>query len=129
MMGMEFEECGHGDQTSDVDDDDQDFSISESTNSDWSTWSMAELLSAVDTVKTCDAAESARPLYEEDITTSQRFQTRPEPRVPLALQAVYLKSCMDLVVEEPPPRAAVYISQRVSFFAICLMSGVSTSVL
>jgi hypothetical protein len=128
-MGMEFEECGHGDQTSYVDDDKQDFSNSESTDSDWSTWSMAELLSLADTVKTCDAADSARPLYEEDKTMSQRFQTRPEPRVPLALQAVYLKSCMDLAVVEPPPRAAVYISQRVSFFAICLVAGVSTSLL
>jgi hypothetical protein len=125
----EFEECGHGDQTSYVDDDDQDFSISESTNSDWSTWSMAESLSTADTTKeTYDAAKSAR-LYEEEKAVFQRFQTRPEPRVPLALQDVYLKSCMNLVVEEPPPGAAVYISQRVGFLVICLLSSVSASLL
>jgi hypothetical protein len=128
LMGMEFEECGHGgDQTSYVDDDDQDFSISESSNSDWSTSSTAESLSVADTTKeTYDAAKSAR-LFQEEKAVFQRFQTRPEPRVPLALQDVYIKSCMNLVVEELPPGAGVYISQRVGFLAICLVSSVSVS--
>jgi hypothetical protein len=118
-MCTTFEECDPGGRTGSLgeDSDDEDYSGSEYTDLDssfLSTSSVAELLATTDSART----------YEEDNTTSQRFQTRPKPRVPLALQAAYLQSCRELVVEEPPPQAALYISERVSLFAICLVSGV-----
>lgn len=126
-MSTTFEQDSGGQTSSYLDDDlDEVSSSSEHTDSDSFTSSVAKLLSTVDTPKTYNAADSART-YDKDITTSQCFQTRPASRVPLALQAVYLESCRHLEVVEPPPQAAVYLSQRVSLFAICLMSGVSAS--
>jgi hypothetical protein len=125
-MGMKTEECDPGGQASYLDDG-HEYEVSSSsecyTDGGSSTSSMAESMPTADTAKTNGAADTARK-HEEDYSTSQQFQTRPAPRVPLALQHAYLKSCTELVVKEPPPQAAVYISQKVSLFASCPVSGI-----
>jgi hypothetical protein len=126
-MGMETEESDHGGQDSYLDNDDYEVSSSsEYTDSDTSTWSsMAESIPAADTAKTNGATDTARIHEEDNNSTSQTFQRiRPAPRIPLALQNAYLKSCMGLEVEEPPPRAAVYIFQRVSLCVSRPVSGI-----
>jgi hypothetical protein len=105
-MDMQFKECGPEDQICclDNDNDDEVSTSSEYADSDFSTSSAAESL--------------------PNSQSLQIPQGRPGPRVPLALQAVYLESCKEQAEDEPPPqpKMPVYISERVSFFAICLMS-------
>jgi hypothetical protein len=117
-MGMKTEVCDPVGQDSYLLDYDHDYEVSSSseyTDSYSSTSSMAESMPTSDTAKTSGAADTAR-IHEEDNSTSQKFQTRPAPRIPLALQNTYIESCRELVVKEPPPRAYHYINQRVSLY-------------
>ena len=120
---MKTEECDPGGQDSYLLDDDHDYEVSSSsdyTNSYSSTSSLAESMPTADTNGVADTAR----IHEEENSTSQKFQTRPVSRIPLALQNTYLKACKELVVEEPSPRAAVYILQRVSLCVSRLVSGI-----
>jgi hypothetical protein len=125
-MCMKTEECDPGGQDSryllDDDHDDEVSSSSEysdsDSDSDSSTSSMAESMITADTAKTNGAADTAR---------RQQYETKvsdTSPRVPLALQNTYLKSCREEVVKEPPPRAAVYIFQGVSLCFSRPVSGI-----
>jgi hypothetical protein len=99
---MQFKQCGPEDQICclDEDNDVNDSSSSEYADSDSFTSTAAESLT-----------------YEVDNTISRSSQTpqrRPGPRVPLALQAVYLESCKGLTGDELPfqLQIPVYISER-----------------
>jgi hypothetical protein len=77
-----------------------------------------------------DSPNSKYTSTADTARTSPSFQTsqiRPGARVPLAVLAVYLKSCRELPVDKPPSQVAredskmpVPISKRVSVFVICL---------
>jgi hypothetical protein len=113
---MMFEECSGGQicyLDEDVDDEDSPNSKYTYTDDDSSTSSVAELLSTADTARTSPSFQTS--------------QIRPGARVPLAVLAVYLKSCRELPVDKPPSQVAredskmpVPISKRVSVFVICL---------